>query len=120
MSKFLLSIFSSSWRAFCDKEGRQCLYVCGCIVGLTLAAEVVARLPALADFTEQTTDRDRDARVESFALRFAEVAYRRPLMSTEGQLLKGLLASTPNLEAAMRSVVLFVLQSPYFGIPSRT
>jgi hypothetical protein len=77
------------------------------------AAEVVNRLPVLAGLTEETAD--RDGRVNDFVLRFARVAFRRPLTSDEESTLADIvLADTANLEAGVRRAVVTVLMSPHF------
>lgn len=79
------------------------------------ANEVVARLPLLAGFAEDTDLEERRELVEHFVVRFAEVAYRRPLTSTEEELYGQVALSDPtNLEAGVQRAVVMALMSPHF------
>jgi hypothetical protein len=58
---------------------------------------------------------DRAARLRDFCKRFAERAFRRPLTADQEQLyLERQFKDAPNLEAAVKRVVLLVLKSPRF------
>jgi hypothetical protein len=80
---------------------------------IAAAAEVVQRLPLLADFTAKTEDRDQH--VKDFVLEFARVAFRCPLTSREEVALAEVaLVDAPNLEAGVRRAVVMALMSPHF------
>jgi hypothetical protein len=80
---------------------------------VTAAAEVVDRLPLLAQLEEDSADHEE--RLKEFVVRFASVAFRRPLTSEEVQLFRQFPFIDPsNPEAAVRSAILFILGSPHF------
>lgn len=80
---------------------------------IAAAAEVVNRLPLLAGFKEK--DPQRAERVREFLLRFASVAFRRPLTGPEEQLFgESMFAGEASAESAARRAVMLILKSPHF------
>ncbi len=80
------------------------------------AAHVLAKLNDLAG--TQPAAPDRAAKVKAFARTFAERAFRRPLTDAEkAQFVDRQFEATPDLEAAVKRVVLLVLKSPRFLYP---
>jgi hypothetical protein len=80
---------------------------------IAVASEVVDRLPQLAGIDAEA--HDRIEKIGDFLVRFASVAFRRPLTSEEEQFFRrGLLSAAPNPEAAVRRAVIAVLVSPHF------
>lgn len=80
---------------------------------LETADYVTRRLNVLAGTRDGA--RDRDAKVRAFGLRFAERAFRRPLAEDQKRLLiDRQFEATPDLESAIRRVVLLTLKSPRF------
>lgn len=77
------------------------------------ATEVVRRLPLLAGLTEETEDRDNQVTV--FVLRFASVAFRRPLTRNEESTIVDIMTEDgANLETRVRNTLVMVLMSPQF------
>ena len=77
------------------------------------ANEVIARLPILAGITENSEN--REARLKEFVVRFATVAFRRPLSELEENLLRSApFQDAPNVETAARRALLMVLNAPQF------
>jgi hypothetical protein len=80
------------------------------------AAHVLAKLNDLA--ATQPAAPDRAAKVKAFARAFAERAFRRPLTDAEKALfVDRQFEAAPDLEAAVKRVVLLVLKSPRFLYP---
>ncbi|MFO0902761.1 MAG: DUF1592 domain-containing protein [Pirellulales bacterium] len=80
------------------------------------AAYVVARLNELAGTKADAGD--RPAKVQAFAARFVERAFRRPLDEEQRQrYVERQFASAPDLETAVKRVVLLTLKSPRFLYP---
>lgn len=80
---------------------------------IATAAEVVNRLPLLAGFDQGDPERGKAAR--RFTVRFAEVAFRRPLTDGEKHVFgEVLFENAPNPEAAVRRAVLLALNTPDF------
>jgi mono/diheme cytochrome c family protein len=80
------------------------------------ATYVLAKLNELAG--TQPNAGDRAAKVKAFARTFAERAFRRPLTDAEKALfIDRQFDATPDLEAAVKRVVLLVLKSPRFLYP---
>jgi Protein of unknown function (DUF1592)/Protein of unknown function (DUF1588)/PA14 domain/Protein of unknown function (DUF1595)/Cytochrome C oxidase, cbb3-type, subunit III/Protein of unknown function (DUF1585) len=80
---------------------------------IEVASYVVGHLRELAGVSDMASD--REPRVREFCRRFAERAFRRPL--TEKQKLLYVdrqFESSRDLETAVKRVVLFVLESPWF------
>ncbi|MBE7499738.1 MAG: DUF1592 domain-containing protein [Verrucomicrobiales bacterium] len=83
---------------------------------LEAAQQVVARLPTLSGVPEQATDRAE--RLEQFAATFAARAFRRPLTEElHARYVRAPFRSAPDLETAVKRVVLLVLTSPRFLYP---
>jgi hypothetical protein len=94
------------------------------------AAEVINRLPLLSGIDdgqaednedEENDDEQADAAakreqgLQDFIVRFASVAYRRPLSSDEEQFLREVpFADAPDPESAVRRAIVFILTSPHF------
>ncbi|MBX6311539.1 MAG: DUF1592 domain-containing protein [Isosphaeraceae bacterium] len=77
------------------------------------AGYVVAHLRELAGVRDDAPD--REARLRDFGRRFAERAFRRPLTEELGRLyVDRQFADAPDLETAVKRVVLLVLKSPRF------
>jgi hypothetical protein len=77
------------------------------------AVEVIDRLPLLAGVSADAEDRRE--RLQEFVVRFASVAFRRPLTAEEEQFLREFpFAEADNPDAAVRRAIVLVLQSPYF------
>ena len=82
------------------------------------AAEVVARLPLLAQLDEGDSDEERQQKVRAFISELATVAYRRPLREDESSRLDQIVNSAPQeLEAGVRRAVVLVFLSPQFLYP---
>lgn len=80
---------------------------------IELAAYVAARLDELAGTREG--DPDRAAKVRTFCERFVERAFRQPLSDEDRKRYVGrAFDSTPDLDAAVRRVILAALKSPRF------
>lgn len=80
---------------------------------IATAAEVVDRLPLLGDFAADAADPDKQIR--DFILRFAAMAFRRPLFEAEQTLLaEQIFDESPTVDAAVRRAVVLVLTSPHF------
>lgn len=85
--------------------------------GALQAAALLA--PRLHEYAGTTvTDADRPAKLKAFSLRFAQLAYRRPL--TELQKAEILNVFTPGIteEVATKRAILHILSSPYFLYPA--
>lgn len=83
---------------------------------LETAAYVVARLPDLSG--AQPGAADRVAKVKAFCRTFAERAFRRPLTDPEKSLfVDRQFDATPDIDLAVKRVVLLVLKSPRFLYP---
>ena len=83
---------------------------------LETAAYIVARLPELSG--AQPGAGDRVAKVKAFCRTFAERAFRRPLTDAEKSLLiDRQIDATPDIDLAVKRVVLLVLKSPRFLYP---
>ena len=77
------------------------------------AAEVVNRLPILANFP--LGSEERDAKIRNFLPRFAERAFRRPLTDEEQDLFGRVLFETaPDADTAARRGVILALTAPSF------
>lgn len=77
------------------------------------ANHVVQRLDAFAGSTARDTN--RAAKVEAFCRRFVETAFRRPLDEDQRKLyVAGHFKAAPDLEAAVKRVVILALKSPRF------
>ncbi len=77
------------------------------------AAEVVDRLPGLAGLTEEMKNREQT--VQTFLSKFAERAFRRPLIRRETKsLMRAAFDGAPSLETAARRGVVMTLMSPHF------
>jgi mono/diheme cytochrome c family protein len=83
---------------------------------LEAADQVVARLPSLSGVPENAPDRAE--RLEQFAATFAGRAFRRPLTDElRERYVRAPFRSAPDLETAIKRVVLLVLKSPRFLYP---
>jgi hypothetical protein len=81
---------------------------------IAAAAEIVDRLPLLADLDEGDASQ-RQEQLAEFVVRFARLCFRRPLTGEEDQFLRQvLIADAADLESAVRRAVLLILKSPYF------
>jgi hypothetical protein len=78
---------------------------------IEVAGYVAANLRELAGVAE---DADRKARLRDFCLRFAERAFRRPLTDEQKKLYVEHQLAAPDLDTAVKRVLLFVLKSPRF------
>jgi mono/diheme cytochrome c family protein len=77
------------------------------------ASHVSSHLGELAG--ARKNDDDREAKVRAFAARLVERAFRRPLSANERRLdVDRWFTGAPDLETAVKRVVLFVLNSPRF------
>ena len=77
------------------------------------AAEIVQRLPLLAELGEGSAERSKQ--VQEFLLRFASIAYRRPLTNSEQEWLVELAETdSATVESVVRGAVVAVLMSPHF------
>ncbi len=80
---------------------------------LETAHYVAARLPELSGAADDAAD--REARIRAFCRQFAERAFRRPLSEeTAGFFVERQFKEAPDLETAVKRVVLLVLKSPRF------
>jgi hypothetical protein len=80
---------------------------------IEVAGYVVAHLSELAGATDQAPD--REARLRDFCQRFAERAFRRPLTDDQKELyIVRRFEGCPDLETAVKRVVLLILKSPHF------
>jgi mono/diheme cytochrome c family protein len=80
---------------------------------LEVAAYVASHLNELAGVAEGRPDREK--RVRDFCRRFAERAFRRPLTEEQNQFyVDRAFAGAPDLETAVKRVVLLLLNSPRF------
>jgi hypothetical protein len=80
---------------------------------IEVAAYVVAHLKELAGVADQAPD--REARLRDFCERFAERAFRRPLSDEQKRVfIARRFDGCPDLETAVKRVVLMVLKSPQF------
>jgi len=101
------------------------------------AAEVVDRLPFLARLsadspakqtdsegqvkTEVEIETEQRARVEEFVLKFASIAFRRPLTDQERSIFQDVIQlNSEQLEVNVRRAVVMVFMSPYFLYPDLT
>lgn len=82
-------------------------------VALEAASYVHDHLEELAKVKPDAAD--REAKLREFAARFAETALRRPLTDDQRKLLvDNQFAAGPDLDAAIKRVVLLTLKSPWF------
>ncbi len=79
---------------------------------LETATYVSAKINDLAKTTD--TDKDRPAKLRDFARNFAERAFRRPLSNDQKKLVEKQFAASPDMDTAIKPVVLLVLKSPLF------
>ncbi len=80
---------------------------------LAAANEIIDRLPYLAEVREDAPD--RPAKLKKFLRHFAELAFRRPLLDAERELLtQGIFQDADTADTAVRRAILFVLTSPNF------
>lgn len=83
---------------------------------LEVAAYVMSRLPAFSGVALDAPD--AKAKLRAFARTFAERAFRRPLSDAEKlQFVDKPFDATPDLELALKRVMLLVLKSPRFLYP---
>jgi cytochrome c553 len=80
---------------------------------IEVANYVVAHLPELAGVGEKAAD--REPRLREFCARFADRAFRRPLSDEQKKVfIARRFEGSPDLETAVKRVVLMVLKSPQF------
>jgi hypothetical protein len=88
------------------------------VAAIDTAGYITARLTELAGADDP---KYRAQRIRSFAAKFAEGAFRKPLSTEERQLyIDRQFEAAPDLELAVKRVVLLVLKSPRFLYPDAT
>jgi hypothetical protein len=80
---------------------------------VAVATDIINRLPYLLSLDEESGSSAEKLR--EFAGEFATVAFRRPLLEEERQMIVDqLFAGAPDAETGLRRAMLYVLTSPYF------